>query len=133
HRAVAFLLHAKKYRKKEMPKLAPDCPEFHFQVAKKHRGKRVGTQLIIHFLEQLPAGRHEKVCMQITACEASKPLEFYTSIKYKGDQIWKVYDRKETGMYTKKEKKKWDLGPVVENITLIADRRKLLLYFGSKA
>ncbi|MEA3277426.1 MAG: hypothetical protein U9Q81_19515, partial [Pseudomonadota bacterium] len=73
-RAVAFLLHAKKYRKKEMPKLVPDCPEFHFQVVKKHRGKRVGTQLIIHFLEQLPAGRHEKVCMQITACEASKPL-----------------------------------------------------------
>ena len=124
-RAIQFLLHAKSNNAKEMPK-APDCPEYHFHVAKGHRGKGIGSRLIEHFLTRFPSGKYDKVCAQVTVCAGQKSLDYYRRMTLGGKKVWKVYDTRETQMYTAAEKKEWDLGPVVENVSLVAKKRRLL-------
>lgn len=126
-RAVQFLLHAKFNNAKEMPK-APPCPEFHFQVAKEHRGSGIGVKFVEHFVSQFPASRYKKVCAQVTVCEGQKTLSYYQRMAYRGKKIWKVYDKKETTLYTDAEKQEWGLGRVVENATLVADKKRLLAF-----
>jgi GNAT superfamily N-acetyltransferase len=126
-RAIQFLLHAKYNNAEEMPK-APDCPEYHFHVAKGHRGEGIGSKFIEHFLTRLSASKYDKVCAQVTVCKAQKTLDYYLGMTYKGKRIWTVYDKRETRMYTDAEKKEWHLGPVVENVSLIAKKDRLLAF-----
>jgi len=131
-RAIAFLLHAKHYHALEMPELPSATPEFHYQVAKKYRSMGIGKQLLLHFLKQLGSDLGHEVCMQVTVCQAGKSLEEYTGMRHKGKPLWEVYNRRVTKMYTDKEKKKWGLGPVVENVTLVAGRERLLSFLENK-
>jgi GNAT superfamily N-acetyltransferase len=124
-RAVQFLLHAKFNNAMEMPK-APSCPEFHFHVAKGHRGLGIGSKLIEHFVSQFSENKYKKICAQVTVCEGQKPLQYYQRMSHQGKEVWKVYDKRETNMYTAAEKQEWDLGEVVENVTLVADKKRLL-------
>jgi len=126
-RAIQFLLHAKFNGANEMPK-APPCPEFHFHVASGHRGEGIGRKFIEHFVSRFSAGKNQKVCAQVTVCEGHKDLDYYDSMKYRGKNVWKVFDRKETAMYTNTEKQQLGLGRVVENVSLVADRKKLLAF-----
>jgi GNAT superfamily N-acetyltransferase len=126
-RAVKFLLHTKFNYAKEIPK-APPCPEFHFHVAKEHRGLGIGSKFIEHFVSRFSASRYNKICAQVTICEGRKPLSYYKRMSYRGRRVWKVYDKKETTIYTDEEKRQWGLGPVVENATLVADRKRLLAF-----
>jgi len=126
-RAVQFLLHAKFNSVNEMPE-APPCPEFHFHVALGHRGAGIGTKLIEHFVSRFTAGKYRKVCAQVTVCEGFKTLDYYDNMKYRGKKIWKVFDRRETAMYTNLEKQQLGLGRVVENVCLVADRKRLLAF-----
>lgn len=126
-RAVQFLLHAKFNQAKEMPK-APGCPEFHFHVAKEHRGKGIGSKLIAHFVSQFSASKYKKICAQVTVCEGQKSLKYYKRMTFQGRKVWKVFDKKETLMYTAAEKKAWGLGQAVENVTLVADKKRLLAF-----
>ncbi|MCP5410030.1 MAG: GNAT family N-acetyltransferase [Chromatiaceae bacterium] len=127
-RAVQFLLHAKFNNSKEMPK-APACPEYHFHVKQGHRGQGIGSKLIEHFLNQFPnKKKYRKICAQVTVCAGHKSLEYYTGLTWEGKQVWKVYDKRETAMYSALEKKTWGLGPIVENVSLVADKKRLLAY-----
>ena len=126
-RAVQFLLHAKFNSANEMPR-APPCPEFHFHVALGHRGAGVGSRLIEHFVSRFTAGKYQKVCAQVTVCEGFKTLDYYDNMRHRGKKIWKLFDRKETQMYTMLEKQRLGLGQVVENVSLVADRKRLLAY-----
>lgn len=127
-RAVQFLLHAKFNNSKEMPK-APACPEYHFHVKVGHRRQGIGSRLIAHFLSQFPnKKKYRKICAQVTVCAGHKSLEYYTGLTCEGKKLWKVYDKRETAMYSTSEKKAWGLGPVVENVSLVADRKRLLAY-----
>ena len=127
-RAVQFLLHAKFNNSKEMPR-APACPEYHFHVKQGHRRQGIGSKLIEHFLGQFPnKKKYRKICAQVTVCDGHKSLEYYTGQTYQGKRVWRVYDKKETAMYSASEKKAWGLGPVVENVSLLADRKRLLAY-----
>ena len=126
NRAVQFLLHAKNNNADEMPK-APACPEYHFHVKQGHRKQGIGRTLIKHFLNQFPdKKKYRKVCAQVTVCDGHKSLNYYLDLSYEGKRVWKVYDKRETTMYTAAEKKTWGLGPVVENVSLVADRKRLL-------
>jgi len=130
-RAVQFLLHAKSHSTEEMPS-APACPEFHFHVKAGHRGQGLGGGLIALFLQQFPdKKRYRKVCAQVTVCEGHKSMDYYTAMRYQGKKVWRIYDRKETAMYSAYEKKIWGLGPVVENASLLADRKRLLEFVSS--
>jgi GNAT superfamily N-acetyltransferase len=127
-RAVQFLLHAKFNNSKEMPK-APACPEYHFHVKEGHRRQGIGSRLIEHFLSQFPnKKKYRKVCAQVTVCSGHKSLDYYTGLTWEGKRVWKVYDKRETAMYSASEKRAWGLGPVVENVSLVADRKRLLAY-----
>ena len=127
-RAVQFLLHAKFNNSKEMPK-APPCPEYHFHVKAGHRRQGIGSRLIAHFLSQFPnKKKYRKICAQVTVCAGHKSLEYYTGLTCEGKKLWKVYDKRETAMYSASEKRAWGLGPVVENVSLVADRKRLLAY-----
>lgn len=127
-RAVQFLLHAKTQNHKEMPS-APVCPEFHFHVKVGHRGQGIGGSLIAHFLRQFPdKKRYRRCCAQVTICEGQKSMDYYTGMRFQGKRVWRVYDRKETAMYSEQEKKAWGLGPVVENVSLVAHREHLLAF-----
>lgn len=126
-RAIQFLLHAKFNNAKEMPK-APACPEYHFHVEKGHRGQGIGSKLIEHFVSQFPEKKYKKICAQVTVCEGQKSLDYYKRMSSTDKKVWKVYDRKETDMYTAAEKQAWGLGPVVENVSLLADKKTLLAY-----
>ncbi len=130
-RAIQFLLHAKLNNSKEMPE-APECPEYHFHVKDGHRGHGIGSMLIKHFLNQFPEKKYKKICAQVTVCEGHKTLDYYTSLSYKGKTLWKVHDKKETAMYSAMEKKKWGLGPKVENVSLVADKKQLLAFVKEK-
>lgn len=126
-RAIQFLLHAKYNNAKEMPK-APKCPEYHLHVAKGHRGKGIGSKFIEYFLTRLSSGKYDKVCAQVTVCAGQTTLDYYRRMTCEGKRIWKVYDKRETRMYTDGEKREWDLGPVVENVSLIAKKKRLLAF-----
>ena len=126
-RAMQFLLHAKYNNAKEMPK-APSCPEYHFHVAKGHRGKGIGSRFIEHFLTCFPSSKYDKVCAQVTVCSGQKSLDYYRRMTYRGKRVWKVYEKRETHMYTEAEKREWDLGPVVENVSLVATKDCLLAF-----
>jgi hypothetical protein len=45
-----------------------------------------------------------------------------------GEQLWEIYDRRETAIYTSEEKERCGLGPLVENVSLLADRERLLAF-----
>lgn len=124
-RAIQFLLHAKYNNAKEMPK-APSCPEYHFHVAEGHRGQGIGSRFIHQFLTCFPSSRYDKVCAQVTVCAGQKSLDYYRRMTYRGKQVWSVYEKRETHMYTEAEKRAWDLGPVVENVSLVATKNHLL-------
>ena len=127
-RAVQFLLHAKFNNAKEMPG-APACPEYHFHVKQGHRRQGIGSRLIEHFLSQFPnKKKYRKICAQVTVCDGHKSLDYYTGQTWEGKRVWKVYDKKETAMYSVSEKQAWGLGPVVENVSLVADKKRLLAY-----
>ena len=126
-RAIQFLLHAKQNNIKEMPKM-PDCPEYHFHVAKGHRGKGIGSTFIEHFLTRFPSSEYEEVCAQVTVCSGQKSLDYYRRMTYEGQRVWKVYEKRETQMYTEAEKREWNLGPVVENVSLVAAKDRLLAF-----
>lgn len=124
-RAIAFLLHEKFHGDEEMPNL-PACPEFHFQVEKAHRGRGIGGKLIEQFLSRLAGDKYKMVCAQVTVCDGQKPLAYYKRMSVGGRKLWKVYDRRETAIYTPDEKDAWGLGPLVENVSLVADKERLL-------
>lgn len=126
-RALQFLLHAKFNNAREMP-TAPACPEFHFHVAKGHRGSGIGRKFIEHFVSQFPQKKYKKICAQVTVCEGQKSLDYYMGMSHLGKNVWKVHDKRETDMYTAAEKQAWYLGPMVENVSLIADKKRLLAY-----
>lgn len=126
-RAIQFLLHAKFNNTKEMPG-APDCPEYHFHVAEGHRGKGLGSKLIEHFAGQFSGKKYSKICAQVTVCEGCKSLDYYKQMVYRGKKVWKVYDRRSTAMYTAAERERWGLGPTVENVSLVASRKRLLAF-----
>jgi len=126
-RAVQFLLHAKSHNDTEMPKM-PQCPEFHFHVEKGHRGEGIGSKLIEHFVSQFAAAKYKKICAQVTVCEGQKPLDYYQGMSVDGQKLWKIYERRETTMYSNEEKRVWNLGPRVENVTLVADKERLLAF-----
>ncbi len=126
-RAIQFLLHAKNNNDGEMPK-APACPEYHFHVAKEHRGKGIGSRFIEHFLTRFPGDEYDQACAQVTVCSGQKSLDYYERMTYRGEQVWQVYDKRETRMYTDAEKRQWGLGPVVENVSLVAKRQRLLAF-----
>jgi GNAT superfamily N-acetyltransferase len=126
-RAIEFLLHEKFNGDREMPKL-PAGPEFHFQVEKTHRGKGIGRKLVEHFLLQLKGEKFKKVCAQVTVCKGQKTLDYYRNMSLGGRRLWKIYDRRETAIYTPHEKEAWGLGTLVENISLTADRDTLLAF-----
>ncbi len=126
-RAVQFLLHAKFRGAEEMP-TAPGCPEFHYHVAKGYRGQGIGSMLIAHFVSQFSAEKYRKICAQVTVCDGQKPLSYYKQMSYEGKKVWKVFNKKETAMYTAAEKREWSLGEVVENVSLVADKNILLAY-----
>lgn len=127
-RAVQFLVHAKFNNVKEMPR-APACPEYHFQVKQEHRRQGIGSKLIEHFLSQFPnKKKYRQICAQVTVCDGHKSLDYYTGLTWKGKKVWKVYDKKETTMYSASEKRAWGLGDVVENVSLVADKKRLLAY-----
>jgi len=129
-RAMQFLLHAKRSHEQEMPEMPP-CPEFHFQVAKGHRGRGIGGKLIDYFLRQLTAKKFKEIGAQVTVCEGQTPLAHYARMTVRGAKLWRIYDRRETAMYTADEKRAWALGPVVENVTLVAEKKRLLAFVRS--
>ena len=131
-RALQFLLHAKFNNAREMPE-APVCPEFHFHVADGHRGQGIGGRLIEHFLQQFSGKRYKLVCAQVTLCDGYKTLAYYRNMSYRGKKLWTVYDKRETAMYMATEKKAWGLGPTVENASLVANRKRLLAFLGSRS
>jgi hypothetical protein len=45
-----------------------------------------------------------------------------------GERLWSLYDRRATSMYRAQEKEAWGLGPVVEHVSLVADRKRLLAF-----
>ena len=126
-RAMRFLLHEEFNGESEMPEL-PASPEFHFQVEKRCRGQGIGCKLIEHFLSRLCDEEHNNVCAQVTVCEGQKSLAYYRRMSVGGKKLWNIYDRRETTMYTPDEKEAWGLGPVVENLSLVADRKRLLAF-----
>lgn len=126
-RAIQFLLHVKFNYDREIPKL-PGCPEFHFQVEKGHRGQGIGKRLIEHFATRLPAENYETIGAQVTVCDGQVPLAYYERMSVCGEPLWSVYDRRETNIYTEEEKREWGLGPVVENLSLVAARNRLLAF-----
>ncbi|MCB1852913.1 MAG: hypothetical protein KDI83_19435 [Gammaproteobacteria bacterium] len=132
-RAVQFLLHAKFNSAKEMP-AAPACPEFHFHVKQGHRGAGIGSKMIELFVSSFPnKNKYSKICAQVTVCAGHKTLAYYQSLAYRGKHVWKVHDAKETAMYNAYEKQLWGLGPVVENVSLVADRKRLLAFVKRKS
>jgi GNAT superfamily N-acetyltransferase len=126
-RAMQFLLHEKYNSDREMPKLPPG-PEYHLQVHKGYRGLGIGSELIEHFLKQLEGEEHKTVSAQVTVCERQKSLDYYRRMSVGGAPLWSIYDRRETNIYTPEEKEAWDLGPVVENLSLVAERKRLLTF-----
>jgi GNAT superfamily N-acetyltransferase len=112
---------------KEMPAL-PDCPEFHFQVDSKHRGRGIGGKLLEVFVSRLSAEKHVEVGAQVTVCDGQAPLAYYQAMSLDGRPLWRVYDRRETAMYMEEEKRVWELGPLVEHVGLVADRDRLLAF-----
>ena len=126
-RAIQFLVHAKYNNAGEMPK-APGCPEYHFHVAKGHRGNGIGSRFIEHFLTRFPSSRYDKICAQVTVCAGQKSLEYYRRMTHEGKRVWKVFDKRETRMYTAAEKRELNLGPVVENVSLVAKKDRLLTF-----
>jgi hypothetical protein len=42
--------------------------------------------------------------------------------------LWEIYDRRETAIYTSEEKERCGLGPLVENVSLLADRERMLAF-----
>ncbi len=126
-RAIQFLLHAKLHNCNEMPD-APECPEFHFHVAKGHRGNGIGRRLIQCFVKNFPEKKYKKICAQVTVCEGYKTLKYYKRMTYKEKRVWEVYDKRETRMYTSTEKQAWGLGPKVENVSLVANKKRLLAF-----
>ena len=84
--------------------------------------------LIEHFVSRFSTGKNQKVCAQVTVCEGFKDMEYYNGMKYRGKSVWKVFDIRETAMYTDLEKQQFGLGKTVENVSLVADRKKLLAF-----
>jgi GNAT superfamily N-acetyltransferase len=126
-RAIQFLLHERFEGEREMPKL-PAVPEFHFQVEKGYRGQGIGRKLVEHFTSRFAGGKYKDVCAQVTVCEGQKSLAYYRRMSVAGIPLWRIYDRRETFIYTPEEKQAWGLGPVVENVSLVADRERLLAF-----
>ena len=126
-RAIQFLLHEKFNGDKEMPEMPPG-PEFHFQVGKGHRGQGIGRTLIEHFASGLTGDKSKSLCAQVTVCDGQKSLAYYRSMSVGGEELWKIYDRRETAIYTSEEKEQWGLGLLVENVSLLADRERLLAF-----
>lgn len=126
-RAVQFLLHLKFKGEREMPAL-PSGPEFHFQVEKGHRGQGIGRGFVEHFLSRFSGEEPKNIAAQVTVCEGQKSLAYYMRMTIGGEKLWQIYDRRETSIYTPDEKKAWDLGPLVENVSLVADRKRLLAF-----
>jgi GNAT superfamily N-acetyltransferase len=126
-RAIQFLLHEKLNGEREMPRM-PAGPEFHFQVEKKYRGQGIGRKLIEHFVSRLSGRREKNLSAQVTVCQGQKSLSYYRSMSVGGKKLWKIYDKRETTIYTPDEKQAWGLGPRVENVSLVADRDRLLAF-----
>jgi GNAT superfamily N-acetyltransferase len=124
-RAIQFLLHEMLNAEREMPRL-PACPEFHFQVAREHRGNGIGNRLLGHFLRRLIADNHRQIGAQVTVCEGQVSLEYYERMRVRGKRLWSIYDRRETTLYTDQEKRDWELGHLVENLSLVAETDRLL-------
>jgi GNAT superfamily N-acetyltransferase len=124
-RALRFLLHLKIANRKEMPDLPP-CPEYHLQIEKGHRGQGIGGKLIEHFLSRFMEEKYEEIGAQVTVCEGQVPLSYYERMSVQGKRLWKIYDRRESEIYTADEKRSWELGSVVENVGLVADKSRLL-------
>ena len=55
-------------------------------------------------------------------------VDYYDNMKYRGKKVWKVFDKRETAMYTEMEKQQLGLGRAVENVSLVANRKKLLAF-----
>lgn len=64
----------------------------------------------------------------MTVCEGQKTLAYYSRMRVGGEQLWQIFDRRETAIYTPEEKEAWGLGTRVENLTLVADRKRLLAF-----
>ncbi len=126
-RAIQFLLHVMVHGNKEMPDL-PTCPEFHFQVEAKHRGRGIGGRLLELFVSRLPAETHTEIGAQVTVCDGQVPLSYYESMSVGDEPLWRVCDRRETTMYTDEEKRVWELGARVENVSLVATKSRLLAF-----
>lgn len=126
-RAIQLLLYLKVHGDKEMPALPP-CPEFHFQVDARYRGRGVGAKLLELFLRRLSGDKHKEIGAQVTVCDGQVPLSYYERMSVKGEPLWRVCDRRETAMYTDLEKQVWGLGNRVENVSLVADRELLLRF-----
>jgi len=126
-RAIQFLLHEKLNNDREIPNL-PACPEYHFQVAKGHRGHGVGGTLVKHFVSRFTATAYKETSAQVTVCEGQVPLAYYERMSVQGEPLWRIYDRRETAIYTEDEKNAWGLGAVVENVSLVADKNRLLAF-----
>jgi GNAT superfamily N-acetyltransferase len=126
-RAIQFLLHAKLNSAKEMPGL-PACPEYHFQVDRSHRGQGIGGRLVELFVSGLKGAKYKEIGAQVTVCDGQVPLTYYERMSVRGKRLWSVYDRRESAIYCAEEKIAWGLGPVVENVGLVADKSRLLAF-----
>jgi GNAT superfamily N-acetyltransferase len=126
-RAVQFLAHVKLNDEREMPDL-PTCPEFHFQVETHHRGQGIGGKLLEHFASRFSGRKYKKIGAQVTVCDGQVPLAYYERMSVEGEPLWSIYDRRVSTIYTEDEKEAWGLGDLVENVSLVADRDRLLAF-----
>ena len=126
-RAIQFLLHEKVNSASEMPRL-PACPEYHFQVEKEHRRKGLGGKLVELFISGLTGGDYKEIGAQVTVCDGQVPLAYYERMSVQSKPLWRIYDRRESAIYSADEKEAWGLGTVVENVSLVADKTRLLAF-----